>query len=80
MTEGINSKRRVLREKFVMDHMDLCQEVFTGVNSREEYKSPEGRSLVELARHELNYSPKTVPTDIYHRLFESYEYLIKCQK
>lgn len=68
MGKGENVKRRILREEFIKRHIALCKLAFLGVNSSEAHKSIPGRELVKIAREELKYSSKTVSTDIYARL------------
>lgn len=80
MEKGEYKKREILREEFVNKHMALCEVAFTGETSNEGYKSREGRILVELARLELNYSPKTVATDIYIRLQNTFDNIFDYDK
>ena len=75
MGKGAHDKRRILREEFIKRHIELCKVAFTGETIKEDHRSFEGKILVELARTELNYSPKTVSTDIYARLKNTFNYM-----
>jgi hypothetical protein len=61
---------------FVVNNKTNCYRAFkTGIKHKD-YKTDEGKKLVELARKDIGYSSKTWGGDIYHTLWEVYFKLI----
>lgn len=57
---------------FVVNNKTNCYRAFkTGVKHKD-YKTVEGKNLVELARKDIGYSLKTWAGDIYHTLWKVY--------
>lgn len=70
---GLLKLRNMERFDFVVRHKTDCYRAFKlGVGHRD-YKSSEGLKLINMARKELNYSPRTYSGDIYVNLWKMYK-------
>jgi hypothetical protein len=65
-------KRKVKRLKFIAKYRKLCRKSFRQGEGHKDWKTKEGRRLINLARKELKYRDTTYAGDIYYKLFQDY--------
>ena len=67
----MNRKEKIF--DFVVKHKTDCYRAFKICNTHKGCNTKEGSLLIELARTELGYSPKTWDGDIYNVLWRTYK-------
>ena len=68
--------RRIDLFQFVVNHKTDCYRAFKLSVEHKGYKLPDGLRLIEMARKELRYSPRTYSGDIYMVLYRTYKGIV----
>jgi len=62
--------------QFVVNNKTNCYRAFKQGINHKDYKSPDGRKLINLARKALRYSPTTWSGDIYWQIWKQYKSIV----
>lgn len=62
--------------KFIVNNKVNCYRAFKNGIKHKDFKTIDGKILIELARRELNYSIKTWSGDIYSTLWRYYKTIV----